>query len=600
MTLPDLTQSTRRRAALAYAAAGWHVFPLHGMRLDDAGRLVCTCGVSTCRSPGKHTSSPLATNGYRDATRSEARIKKWWPTDDSPWSIGVRTGNRSRIYVVDVPAGQDLPDGLPATLMAETGRGGHHLYYRHPGVTPWTNTSNVLGVGVLTRGDGGFVVAPPSLHFSGRPYRWLPEPIVPLPPEILERLRPHRAPPPTIADTGTLLDAVDDAIASDDEEPTGDGYALYHGVPDDPHRALRALADKLCRVDVHHGTVVRVVVEANDVYCSGVLSEADAEAIADAARGAETERRMTTNSNAVANAKPTDPKTADGQRVMRIDAMRTRERGPGGAVRAYLLTFLSVTDYDVDSGELQVVWHQDAAPASLHVWEEKLLPREVGQHLGSLGSLAGRAHPKAKPKHVIDAFRDLASRAPPRERQAEDSEPVALVGAILALQVWIVDGEDKYQVLVDTIDGWIRQAGIGVVANGAGHRILYVSSDRLAGGDLSRSAQFRGRTAHQIRKLLADAPGYLGIRRPKNLGESQLRVHAVDLTEFDRIMGRAIPGRDVAVEPQTPFSGKPVTSVTDPTESSEIDMFSARSEGDGYAEKAVTYPSPASPSGSDG
>src|ERR1019366_7057017 len=74
---------------------------------------------------------------------------------------------------------------LPVTLEAVTGGGGRHLYFRHPG---WPVMNRVgLRAGLDLRGDGGCVVAPPSLHPSGRPYVWVARrsldevPLAPLP-----------------------------------------------------------------------------------------------------------------------------------------------------------------------------------------------------------------------------------------------------------------------------------------------------------------------------------------------------------------------------------------------------------------------------------
>jgi hypothetical protein len=51
-----------------------------------------------------------------------------------------------------------------------TGGGGHHLYFRHPGGSVRNRAG--LAPGLDLRADGGYVVAPPSLHPSGRHYAW--------------------------------------------------------------------------------------------------------------------------------------------------------------------------------------------------------------------------------------------------------------------------------------------------------------------------------------------------------------------------------------------------------------------------------------------
>ena len=62
---------------------------------------------------------------------------------------------------------------LPAPIV-ETGGGGRHFYFRLPdGAEGVGNSTGVLGPGVDVRGEGGMVVAPPSVHESGERYRWL-------------------------------------------------------------------------------------------------------------------------------------------------------------------------------------------------------------------------------------------------------------------------------------------------------------------------------------------------------------------------------------------------------------------------------------------
>ena len=66
-------------------------------------------------------------------------------------------------------------------MTVSTGGGGRHLFYAHPGVELANTAGRLPGVaeplpGVDLRGDGGYVVAPPSRHASGRPYWWASDP----------------------------------------------------------------------------------------------------------------------------------------------------------------------------------------------------------------------------------------------------------------------------------------------------------------------------------------------------------------------------------------------------------------------------------------
>jgi len=78
--------------------------------------------------------------------------------------------------------------------------GGWHLYFAHPGFEVRNSAGTVLGTGVDVRGDGGYVIAPPSRHVAGGVYEWVGPWVIPeLPGHLLERVRPRLqpAPPPT-------------------------------------------------------------------------------------------------------------------------------------------------------------------------------------------------------------------------------------------------------------------------------------------------------------------------------------------------------------------------------------------------------------------
>lgn len=139
--------------ALAYAARGFSVFPL---------------------VPGGKT--PLTGHGFKDATTERALIAAWWSFNPQA-NIGLATGSGSGLVVLDV----DGPDGesslerfppLPDTWCALTRRGAH-WYFRHPG-REIRNSAGKLGPGLDVRGDGGYVVAPPSAHADGE-YEWAGE-----------------------------------------------------------------------------------------------------------------------------------------------------------------------------------------------------------------------------------------------------------------------------------------------------------------------------------------------------------------------------------------------------------------------------------------
>lgn len=175
--------------ALRYAERGWPVFPVHGLKDGK-----CSCG-RHCKTPGKH---PAIQKGHNAATTDTETIRKWWRKHPER-NIGIRTGAESGLVVIDIDPrhGGDATlsdavsenDDLPDTLTANTGGGGFHLFFRHPGGKVKTST-NVLGEGVDVRGDGGYIVAAPSRHNSGGVYSWREFSISPadIPEWLLDRI----------------------------------------------------------------------------------------------------------------------------------------------------------------------------------------------------------------------------------------------------------------------------------------------------------------------------------------------------------------------------------------------------------------------------
>lgn len=175
MAMSEMTSATQTplAAALSYASRGWPVFPVHSIRRQGT---VCTCGRRECGSPGKH---PRTENGLKDASRDEGVIRSWWRR----WpDAGVAVATGGTLAVIDVDThkggGDSLVDAcrvlgaLPDTVEVLTGGGGRHIYLRVPEGVSVRCSAGQLGAGLDVRGDGGYVVAPPSLHQSGRRYAW--------------------------------------------------------------------------------------------------------------------------------------------------------------------------------------------------------------------------------------------------------------------------------------------------------------------------------------------------------------------------------------------------------------------------------------------
>jgi hypothetical protein len=164
-------------AALRYSRHGLPVFPLWPVLPFKYG-FTCACGKTIrCDSPGKHPSN-LARHGLKDATTDEKIIKEWWTCQPTA-NIAIATG---AVVVVDIDprhggnaalAKLEAKHGnFPPTWRVRTGGGGLHLYFSAPPDSTIKNSAGQLGTGIDVRGHGGYVVAPPSTHISGKSYEW--------------------------------------------------------------------------------------------------------------------------------------------------------------------------------------------------------------------------------------------------------------------------------------------------------------------------------------------------------------------------------------------------------------------------------------------
>ncbi len=138
-------------AALYYRSLGWSVIPIKP----------------------KDKKPAIKWEQYQTERASEEQIRAWW----KKWpraNVGIVTGAISGIIVLD----EDGPEGrqslidkeLPPTTCAVTGSGGNHYVFKHPGSEVRNFARRLPGLDL--RGDGGYIVAPPSVHPSGGTYKW--------------------------------------------------------------------------------------------------------------------------------------------------------------------------------------------------------------------------------------------------------------------------------------------------------------------------------------------------------------------------------------------------------------------------------------------
>lgn len=153
------------QAALDYAAKGLAVFPL--IEKDK---------------------KPLTANGFKDATTNVDKINEWWTIHPNA-NVGIATGEMSGgLVAIDMDIDKDKgKDGyhaflkwcdenyliLPDSWLSITGRGGYHLLYKSlfpvPSKIGWLEDVDI-------RANGGYIVAPPSVHPNGTLYQWEQDP----------------------------------------------------------------------------------------------------------------------------------------------------------------------------------------------------------------------------------------------------------------------------------------------------------------------------------------------------------------------------------------------------------------------------------------
>lgn len=131
-------------------------------------------------------------------------------------NIGIACGSRSGIVVLDVDAGHggyesltkliQVHGALPETPVSKTGSGGEHIFFKHPGVEI-RNSAGKLGAGLDIRGDGGYVVAPPSIHPNGNTYEWaIDTELADMPAWMIELLKEAPKPEAKPAQAGEVIE----------------------------------------------------------------------------------------------------------------------------------------------------------------------------------------------------------------------------------------------------------------------------------------------------------------------------------------------------------------------------------------------------------
>jgi putative DNA primase/helicase len=149
--------------------------------------------------------SPLFKGGYLSAVKTARKLLKSVEGIKS-YNLGIATGRVSGLMVIDIDPRHGGDETLkrlerelgelPTTWTVHTGGNGKHLYFSRPENLdiPRDSAGKLLGPGLDVMGEKSHVVAPPSIHKSGRSYEWksksrLDRPPAALPPAWINYLK---------------------------------------------------------------------------------------------------------------------------------------------------------------------------------------------------------------------------------------------------------------------------------------------------------------------------------------------------------------------------------------------------------------------------
>lgn len=173
---------------------------------------------------------PLQTRSKKPALSSWREYQERLPTGEEleAWfgnmsqnNIGIVAGKVSGLAVVDF----DTPEAVqfakdnhfPKTPLVKTGKGYHAYYLYRDGVRNFQKRDDLPGIDL--RGDGGYVVAPPSIHESGEVYQWIEGqcledlPFADLPETLLAKTGLDKTPIRTLLEDGAVMGQRNDGVA---------------------------------------------------------------------------------------------------------------------------------------------------------------------------------------------------------------------------------------------------------------------------------------------------------------------------------------------------------------------------------------------------
>lgn len=242
------------------------------------------------------TKRPLAEwKAFQQRLPTDQQIKAWW-THWPRANIGMATGGLSGVVVVDCDSEEatnrfieNYPEAK-VTLQVQTGRGQHFLFQFEEGIR--NDAGRVLGPGTDIRGDGGFVIIPPSVHANGTVYKWLNKN---KPSHLPETLRTR------------LLDK--------SEERKMPAPAVNGRIPDHQRNVtLTSFAGSMHRRGMSEASILVALLEENRNRCDPPLDEDEVVRIANSVAKYQPEQRAAVGKETKSERSPVVVRLSDVQR----------------------------------------------------------------------------------------------------------------------------------------------------------------------------------------------------------------------------------------------------------------------------------------------
>lgn len=242
-----MPENPTERAGLYYASRGWPVFPI----------------------TAKEKAPPLV-KWQSEATVDSKVIREWWgQMPDANIGIAVGAGG---MLVLDIDGRDDGEDtlheltdrygALPHTPEAHTGAG-RHVFFSLPSGCHVRNSAGKLGRGLDIRAEGGYVVAPPSVHPNGKTYVW----------EVSSK--PSQTPLAPVPEW--LLSLLTMAEAQVTPAPNGNGAHINAG---GRNASLTSLAGTMRKRGMTLDSIEAALLLENRLRCAPPLPEKEVQAIA--------------------------------------------------------------------------------------------------------------------------------------------------------------------------------------------------------------------------------------------------------------------------------------------------------------------------------